>query len=133
MAKWPESRIRFEIARLDKITGLNGQSLEIKIGKGKCTLGQFESAGGEPLRFRFSAFFFENDDFSYAAAIDTIRHEYAHYMDLVLYGHHSHGYTWRRCCIRIGARPERFYRKEWNEKKRSQEKRIIENWKYKPK
>jgi hypothetical protein len=135
MAKWPISRIRFEIARLDKITGLNGQSLEIRIGKATQTLGSFESEKGKPKRFRFSAHFFESDDFSHAAAIDTIRHEYSHYMVLMTYGRHpggAHGNAWKKCCRRVGARPERCYSEEWNQEMLSREKEIIENWEYQP-
>lgn len=42
-------------------------------------------------------------------AIDTIRHEYAHYMDFVLNGKLGHSTSWKQCCIHIGALPIRLY------------------------
>ena len=117
MTKWPISRIRSEIERLDQITGLNGRKLEIKIGKAKHALGCFSHPEGKPLSFTFSSFYFESDSFSTSEALDTIRHEYAHYMDLMLNGNRSdgsHGNTWKECCRRVGARPIRCYSEEWN-------------------
>ena len=117
MTRWPISRIRSEIERLDQITGLNGRELDIVIGKAKHTLGYFRSLRGKPISFTFSSFYFESDDFSTSEALDTIRHEYAHYMDLMLNGDRSdgsHGNTWKECCRRIGAKPIRCYSKEWN-------------------
>lgn len=112
MAKWTIERIREEIARLDEMTGLNGRSLDITIGNAKYTLGSFHFIGTKPTGFRFSAYFFERDDFSESEALNLIRHEYAHYMDLVLNGNAGdrvHGESWKACCRRIGARPTRCF------------------------
>lgn len=40
---------------------------------------------------------------------DTILHEIAHVLAYELYGHRGHGTTWKRCCVEIGAKPERCF------------------------
>lgn len=44
--------------------------------------------------------------------IDTIRHEYAHYMDYMLNGSSSHGLSWKNCCHLVGAFPTRCFSKQ---------------------
>ena len=108
--KWDVERIRAEIARLDALTGLNGRDMLIQIGAARQTLGCFSAKSKDSMFFRFSAHFFEADSFSNAEALDTIAHEYAHYMDYVLNGPNlSHGESWKACCRIVGARPMRLY------------------------
>lgn len=57
----------------------------------------------------FSNYYFQNTDFPVEEAVDTIRHEYAHYMDFVINGKLGHSTSWKQCCIRIGALPTRLY------------------------
>lgn len=104
---WNENTIRKEFARLDAKTGLKGAMLPITFSNSKCTLGSFNSAGGGT--FRFSRHYFDDPLWPVEVALDTIRHEYAHYMDYMIYGNWGHGTTWKKCCTEIGALPIRYY------------------------
>ena len=108
---WDEEAIRQELERLDKITGLHGSSLPITFGKARYQLGSFHvnPQKKEPKKFHFSLFYYGNPEWSKESALDTIRHEYAHYMDYMLYGNGGHGPTWKMCCRKIGANPSRCY------------------------
>lgn len=110
---WNEARIRAEFARLDKLTGLNGAALPITFSRAQHTLGMF-SWEGEKMSFRFSNYWFQNPDWPEESALDVIRHEYAHYMDHVVYGGVGHKKTWRMCCLKVGAMPSRLYNEELN-------------------
>lgn len=119
---WDEERIRNEIAELDKITGLKGADLMITFTDSKCNIGQFSISF---MRFRFSDYWFQNEEWPIESAQNTIRHEYAHYMNYSLYGNRGHGRTWKQCCLIVGALPVRLhdikmdelYQKRNNEKK----------------
>ncbi len=104
---WDEAAIRRELSRLDAKTGWKGASLPIRFTNSTCTLGAFYSADGGS--FRFSNHYFQNSDWPCECALDTIRHEYAHYLDFVKYGGSGHGKTWKWCCIEVGANPIRLY------------------------
>lgn len=104
---WNETTIRNEFARLDAKTGLKGVTLPITFSNAKRTLGSFCSASGGA--FRFSRHYFDDSSWPVEAALDTIRHEYAHYMDYMVYGNLGHGVTWKKCCIEVGALPIRCY------------------------
>lgn len=120
---WSEDRIRAEIIRLDKKTGLEGAKLPILFSNTKRTLGQFfppRPDAGAPMFFRFSHHWFQNPDWCEEMAVDTIRHEYAHYMDWMLNSICGHGPTWMACCRKIGAMPERLYRDSDNERIKQQ-------------
>lgn len=107
---WNEVTIRKEFARLDAKTGLKGSKLPITFSNVKYTLGSYSSASGGA--FRFSRHYFDDPSWPVEEALDTIRHEYAHYMDHMVYGNMGHGMTWKRCCIEVGALPIRCYSKE---------------------
>lgn len=111
--KWPEERIRAEISRLDKKTGLCGATLPIRLVKRARSLGSFHMDGNEnPLYFTFTQSYFEDRDFSEDEALDTIRHEYAHYMKHALYPgceESHHGPLWHKCCLQVSAAPNRYY------------------------
>lgn len=107
---WSEADIRKELKRLDRKTGLKGATLPISFGKGKSVLGTFCSTDGGA--FRFSRYYFDDPSWPEEEAYDTIRHEYAHYMDHELYGNMGHGITWKKCCMEIGALPVRCYSSE---------------------
>ena len=105
---WNENRIRDELKRLDTKTGLNGAELPIKLGSAKTRLGSFRA---EPtMGFRFSKVWFHNPEWSEEAALDVIRHEYAHYMTWMLYKTCRHDKQWKECCAAIGAKPTRLYK-----------------------
>ena len=105
--KWNEKSIREEIARLDIKTGLKGAKLPISFSNSKRTVGQYTGYGDGA--FRFSNHYFQDPDWPVEAARDVIRHEYAHYMDHILYGGSGHGKSWKRCCVEVGALPVRYY------------------------
>lgn len=109
---WNEARVRDELKFLDRKTGLCGADIPIVFNNAKRTLGSFSTHNGKAKRFCFSNHYFQNQDFPVEEAIDTIRHEYAHYMDFVLNGKLGHSTSWKQCCIRIGALPVRLYSEE---------------------
>ena len=105
--KWTESAIREEISKLDKKTGLHGARLPISFNNARCALGMYSPADGGS--FKFSNYYYQDPNWPIEEALDTIRHEYAHYMDYVLYNHCAHGSTWKHCCTIVGAMPIRCY------------------------
>lgn len=126
---WNEERIRSELARLDIKTGLKGARLPIRFNHAKNTLGSFSVIQGEV--FTFSNYYFQNPDWPVEAALDVIRHEYAHYMDYELYGNMAHGKTWKKCCSEVGAISIRCYsstRTGYFEKKHEKEKEQIRKY-----
>lgn len=120
--EWSEVTIRNEISRLDTITGLAGAKLPISFSNAKRTLGQYSCANGGS--FRFSNFYFQDKTWPVEEAVDVIRHEYAHYMDHMLYGNLGHGATWKHCCVIVGALPIRCYdeaRAKYHQQKHEEE------------
>lgn len=121
---WNEARVRDELKCLDQKTGLCGADIPIVFNNAKRTLGSFSTHNGKAKQFCFSNHYFQNQDFPVEEAIDTIRHEYAHYMDFVLNGKLGHSTSWKQCCIRIGALPIRLYsedRADYHRKKHEKE------------
>ena len=121
---WNEARVRDELKCLDRKTGLCGADIPIVFNNAKRTLGSFSTHNGKAKQFCFSNHYFQNQDFPVEEAIDTIRHEYAHYMDFVLNGKLGHSTSWKQCCIRIGALPIRLYsedRADYHRKKHEKE------------
>ena len=100
---WNEAAIRREFARLDVKTGLNGAELPITFSNARGTLGSYTSENGGA--FRFSRYYFDDASWPVEEALDTIRHEYAHYMDYMVYGSMGHGASWKKCCQEVGAFP----------------------------
>lgn len=114
MINWTEEDIRAELRRMDGITGLAGAELPIRFTYSHSTLGRFcGDVNRQPEHFEFSLHYFHGARFTRQAALDVIRHEYAHYMDCVLYGNFGHGPTWKLCCHKVGASPSRLYTKEY--------------------
>ena len=118
---WTDTRIREEIKQLDQKTGLLGATLPIKFNNSNRTLGSFCSASGQPKMFCFSNHYFQNPSFSVEEAVDCIRHEYAHYMDLVINKRYGHSPSWRQCCLQIGTLPSRYYTPDYYRKKHERE------------
>lgn len=108
---WSEDSIRAVMKELDRKTGLSGAKLPIHFGNAKQTLGLFCAS---EMYFRFSNYWFQDPDWQYEYAIDVIRHEYAHYMDWELNRKLGHGISWKVCCAKIDARPERLYQPQYN-------------------
>ena len=107
-----EEMIRTELRRLDIKTGLHAADLPIKFGKAKGTVGRFSYASDDKLGFYFSNYYFQNPNHPVEEKLDTIRHEYAHYMDYMLNGSSSHGPSWKQCCYVVGAFPTRCFSQE---------------------
>lgn len=108
--RWPEARIREEIERLDRKTGLHGNDLDIRFNNVTQYLATFtHSLNGNAPYFTFSIKYLEDDAYTNSVIVDLIRHEYAHYMVYTRYPglkERSHGRTWQKCCLEIGAEPK---------------------------
>lgn len=105
---WTEDDIREQMRFLDKKTRLSGAELPIQFINERTTLGMFSTEDGGV--FSFSNNWFQDPSWPRTAAIDTIRHEYAHYMAWERFGGRcGHGDLWKQCCREIGARPRRLY------------------------
>ena len=130
---WDEAAIREELARLDEITGLNGAKLPIKFTNGAHVIGCYH--GDKGGSFSFSRKYFQNPEWAVEEALDTIRHEYAHYMDHLVYGGVGHGESWKICCVKVGACPVRNYvswkNDYYNKKREEKEQKITEMLDYK--
>ena len=132
--KWNEYRIRQELKRLDTKTGLHGATLPIHFSNTKCLLGQYNAL---EMSFKFSNFYFQDEDWPVEEAFDVIRHEYAHYMSHMIFGEKGLGHNkyWRKCCNDVGANPTRCYnseRSEYHKKKHEEEEKAcvkIDNYK----
>jgi len=107
-----EKMIRAELKRLDEKTGFNAVDLPIRFGKAKNTLGRFSYREKDKLEFYFSNYYFQNPNHPIEEKLDTIRHEYAHYMDYMINGSSSHGQSWKKCCRIVGAFPTRCFSQE---------------------
>lgn len=108
---WTEERIRGELQRLDGITGLNGAELPIEFSYKSSALGMFYSdARGGQNKFEFSRVYLEDPYLPEEVALDTIRHEYAHYADWIIYRNIGHGPTWKKCCGDINTPAIRLYK-----------------------
>ena len=102
---WTEEMIRKELRRLDKITGLRGSELPIKFRtKGKAC-GWFRHSQGGVLEFGFSLSHLNDPKLPEMEKIDTIRHEYAHFLDYVWNGKTGHTRSWKAACQMVGAKP----------------------------
>ena len=110
---WTEEEIRKEIRRMDKITGLNGAALPIQFHKRGRAVGRFcYSKSGKDVFFSFNTTYYTNPTIPREALTDTVRHEYAHYMDYMNRGTSGHGKDWKQCCLVVGALPERYFNME---------------------
>ncbi len=124
--RWSKEAIRAELQKLDRITGLKGAELTVKLYAAPEPLGYFAYKDPARMTFGFSATRFEDPHFTEAEALDVIRHEYAHFMEVRLFGESTdHGPNWRRCCIKVGARPDQFYRESFHEAARQQERERV--------
>lgn len=127
---WNEERIREEMRRLDKKTGLHGAELPIRFGAARSYLGYYMlSINDQKEHFYFSDAYFQDPQFMEEEALDVIRHEYAHYMNHEVYGGDGHDTTWKMCCKAVGANPLRRYnldRQKYLKRKHERESEISE-------
>ena len=123
--RWPKEAIREEIQRLDRITGLNGAAVTIRLYQEREPMGCFTFIDPVRMTFGFSTTRFEEPGFTQAEALDIVRHEYAHFMEYRLFGKSTdHGPNWKQCCLKIGARPEALYTERWKEEAREKEREL---------
>ena len=120
-AKWTEDRIRYIIRRLDEKTGLKGEELPIIFTYGRCRLGYYRFFPRGSEAFGFSLTFMNDPTTPEAAAVDLIRHEYAHYYVDASRLHryynsfsyrHGHGCDWQWACKLVKAVPNAIYEKQ---------------------
>ena len=114
--KWDEDMIRYILSNLDRKTGLKGADIPVHLAKHAGAIGSFEYKDG--LQFWFRPDFIDDPEINEAAAVDLIRHEYAHYYVYAanlekIIGHSrqetSHGRDWKWACKMVGAIPKRCY------------------------
>lgn len=117
---WDRAAICREIAVCDEMTGLRGKDLPIEFITNCRSLGRFSWSKSQGGRFQFNVDYFDDPTFPVEEAIDTIRHEYAHYIDREKFGKHGHGATWKKACRMVGANPSRFYSEENAKRHRQQ-------------
>lgn len=102
--EWKQEDFRRELYKLDKKTGLDSSKLRIKIGKAKTYIGTYCIKKSTNQKwFRFSAFYFNDENFPKEAAIEVIKHEYAHFYDDVMFGGRGHGESWKKACEIVGT------------------------------
>ena len=104
--------IKDEIKRLDEKTGLNGSSRPFVINNEIHTLAAYKYRRGKEAGvgdFVFSEYYFNDPNWPIEEAKDTVRHEYAHFMDATKNGFSSHGASWKKCCNITGAIPIAYY------------------------
>lgn len=125
--KWPRERILEEIRCLDAKTGLNGAKVTIRLYADAEPMGCFTFIDPIRMTFGFSSTRFEEPGFTDMEALDIIRHEYAHFMEYMIYGISSdHGEQWKDCCRKIGARPEKLYTEAFKQDARRKERERIQ-------
>ena len=117
---WTEEKFRFVLINLDKKTGLSGGKLKIELTDDDESLASF-CRDGNTTYFRFNISKFNDPNFKELAAIETIRHEYAHYyshaVELNKWIHDSrrlggHEKSWEYACKMMEIAPNRYYNSE---------------------
>lgn len=118
---WTEEKFRFVLINLDKKTGLSGAKLEIKLTDDDESIASF-CCNGRNTFFKFNISRFNDPKFKELAAIETIRHEYAHYyshaVELKKWIYDSrhlggHEKSWEYACKMIEIEPKRYYNSEY--------------------
>lgn len=96
-----------EMDRLSKETGISIDHIPIEFYDNEkgVTIAYFQHCGTKPLKFAFHL-----NKFNGASAngiIDTVRHEFAHFVALVRKGDaiKPHGPEWKAICAELGAAP----------------------------
>lgn len=107
--------IREEIAQLSRKTGLPGDRrpiifVEDQTPELACFV--YDGSGrGRPLYFQFSLPWMSK--LSAHQIVDTVRHEFAHYVRLVRHGitreKGGHDKKWMEICVELGCAPDRYH------------------------
>lgn len=80
--------------------------LPFKFSKTKKSLGRFiYYKSGNPCNIEVSIHYIKICPIEILE--DTVLHEIAHYMDFLERGRSNHDHNWKRCCVIVGANPER--------------------------
>ena len=104
--EWTGKVIREEMARLDGITGLRGREVPIYFFYKKSgPEAGFMLDGDRPVAFLFNKCIYDSRKCEDRLLMYIVRHEYAHYMDLMVNGptEDVHGENWAACCRVVGA------------------------------
>ena len=112
--KWTKGLIREVISYLDEKTGLYGAEYPIRLGMSdwRNRLGYFRYGSPGEGEFFFNTDYFNRDWFREEDAIETIRHEYAHYyvwatgMERWIPNEKNrkhHGAPWKYACQMVGS------------------------------
>lgn len=110
-----------EIRRLSGVTGYPGDRLPVHFlpvqkKKGGKTIAEFvaKKRGGVYVPAGFNFYLDEITKCSANQIIDTTRHEFAHYVRLMKYGHctenNGHDALWKDICRHLSCKPERYFR-----------------------
>ena len=103
---WTAKVIREEFARLDAMTGLKGRELPIYFFYRRyAPEAGFILEGDQPVAFVFNKNVYDSRKTEDRLLMAVVRHEYAHYMDLMRNGptEDVHGEAWAACCQEVGG------------------------------
>lgn len=116
--EWTIEKFKKVLQFLDMKTGLSGAELDVYFMNDDGVVGCFDFSS-DKWCFRFSEKQFNDPNFKELAAIETIRHEYAHYYNHIVklgkfipgYKHSpsGHGEDWAFACKMVNIDPNRCY------------------------
>lgn len=116
--EWTIEKFKIVLKCLDLKTGLSGTTLDVYFMNDEGVVGCFDFSS-EKWSFGFSKKTFNDPNFKEAAAIETIRHEYAHYYNHVAklgellpcykQSPSGHGDDWAFACKMVNIDPNRCY------------------------
>ena len=102
-----------ELRRLDRITNLKGVLVPVHFHERGLAVGKFCHNKSKYMCFSFHRSYFTDPAMPPEVLMNTVRHEYAHYMDYMNRGKSGHGKPWKQCCLIVGAQPVQYFDKEW--------------------
>ena len=102
---WTANKIKDVIKNLDCITWLEGRTLPVRFVNDENMLGDLVFMDGEPVEFQFSKRFLNDQYLPYSYALDTIKIQYAKYMNYMLGGDIGNTKSFVDCCREIMCPP----------------------------
>ena len=103
---WTANKIKNVIKELDGITWLEGRTLPVRFVNDENMLGEVVFMDGEPVEFQFSNRFLKDPYLPYSFAIDTIKRQYAKYMNYMLNCEIGETKSFVECCRELMCTPE---------------------------
>ena len=116
--EWTTDIIRDELKRLDTLTGMSAGDLPVWLDDEHQDdfIAAYAFSQDGPEVFHFTRSFFTDKRILDETGYQTIRHEYAHYLDHMLTegdylsdDYDAHGPMWQACCSMIGTPACEFY------------------------